>query len=73
MTKTDVKNWLRAAWFTYTTGLPSHYDEKPRSKADEAVETAAQKLHAKRHPVGYAQVCGQCRDDAQLVADVLRR
>jgi hypothetical protein len=37
----------------------------------DAVETAAQVLHQRRHRAGTASSCGRCRDDARAVADVL--
>lgn len=39
--------------------------------SSDAVETAAQVLHSRRHRAGTAGVCGSCRDDARAVADVL--
>lgn len=40
---------------------------------DQRVETAAQILHARRHPLGTASSCGRCVEDARAVAAVLLR
>lgn len=39
----------------------------------ERVETAAQVLHDRRHPLGASHACDRCRADARAVADVLTR
>lgn len=54
---------------------PVRHAEMPHSNGQvphsERVETAAQVLHDRRHPLGYGHTCDRCRADARAVAAVL--
>lgn len=38
------------------------------AETEPEIEHAAKLLHNVRHPLGYAPVCGKCRQDARIVA-----